>query len=209
VTYLRSCEPAGQSADVGDKDPSDGAFDGRLEVLGQPAAAIEPSEGAFDHPTARQQYETLGGIASFDDLDGPLPHFCECFFQLVAGIAAIGEDVAQPGIQLADRSQGSNRAVSILNVGSMNPQADQIALGVGDDMAFAALDLFTGIKPTRTAAFRGLDRLAVDHAGPPEDRLFSAGQAGSLSVKMARAMPIRRPSYRLRNAVLLADTGGE
>jgi len=39
---------------VGDEDPGDGAFDGRFDVLGEPAAAAEPGEGAFDYPSARQ-----------------------------------------------------------------------------------------------------------------------------------------------------------
>ncbi len=49
----RPCEAACKGSDMGFEDPCDGAFDGRLGVLGQPAAAIEPSEGAFDHPRQR------------------------------------------------------------------------------------------------------------------------------------------------------------
>ena len=39
------------------------------------------------------------------------------------------------------------------------------ALRVGDHVALAPLDPLGGIKPTRAAAFRGLDALAVDDAG--------------------------------------------
>ena len=151
-TVSSPCDTARHASDVGDEDPGDGAFDGCLEVLGQPAATIEPGEGAFDHPTARQQHEAFGGIASSDDLDGPLPQFCECVFQLVASIAAIGKDVAQPRIQLADRGQSSNRTIAILNIGGVNPQANQMTFGVGDDMALAPLDLLAGIKSARTTA---------------------------------------------------------
>lgn len=44
----------------------------------------------------------------------------------------------------------------------MNLQTDQMTLGVGDDVTFAALDLLACIKVAWTAAFRSLDRLPVD-----------------------------------------------
>ncbi len=44
-------ETAREDADAGDQDPSLGAGDGRLEVLGEAAVASEPGEGAFDHPS--------------------------------------------------------------------------------------------------------------------------------------------------------------
>ena len=85
--------------------------------------------------------------------------------ELVPGIAAVGEDVAQPGIERADRCEYARRAVAILDVGLVHEQADQIAFGVGDDVALAALDLLARVKPAWTAAFRSLHRLAVDDAG--------------------------------------------
>jgi hypothetical protein len=47
-------KPAGESADVGDEQPSDSTGDSCFEVLGEPAAATEPSERALDYPSARQ-----------------------------------------------------------------------------------------------------------------------------------------------------------
>jgi hypothetical protein len=42
---------------------------------------------------------------------------------------------------------------------------DQQPAGVGDDVAFAALDLLAGIPAARPARLGGLDRLAVDDPG--------------------------------------------
>jgi len=53
--------------------------------------------------------------------------------------------------------------VAVLNVGGVNDKADQQANGVGDDMALAPLDLFTGIITTNPATFRGFNGLTVDH----------------------------------------------
>jgi len=50
-----------------------------------------------------------------------------------------------------------------LNVGGMDPRRHQMPGGVGNDVAFAAFDLLTGIVSARTAAFRRLGGLAVDH----------------------------------------------
>jgi hypothetical protein len=56
-----------------------------------------------------------GLIWSPDDGKRPLPHPGKGRLQLFAGITAIGEDVAQPGEEIADRSQHADRAVPILS----------------------------------------------------------------------------------------------
>ena len=40
-----------------------------FEILGQPAAAIEPSESALDNPTSRQKRKSFGLVGAFDDFD--------------------------------------------------------------------------------------------------------------------------------------------
>lgn len=52
-----------------------------------------------------------------------------------------------------------------------------VALGIGDNVALAALDLLACIKAMRAAAFRRLHRLAVDDAG---------GRAGLAAGALAR-----------------------
>ena len=63
--------------------------------------------------------------------------------QLGAGIAAIGEDVAQPGKAEADRLDHGGSAVPVLNIGGMDQHEKQEAERVGNDVALAALDLLS------------------------------------------------------------------
>ena len=120
---------------MSDEDPGDGAFEGGFEVLGEPSAAAEPGEGALDHPSAWQELEAVfGGVGAPDDLEGPRTEWSHGVAQLVAAIAAIGEHMAQPRIEGADRRQQVGCAVTVLDVGGVNLQANQMALGVGDDM---------------------------------------------------------------------------
>jgi hypothetical protein len=69
--------------------------------------------------------------------------------------------VAQPGEEIADRSQHADRAVRILDVGAVHLGADQQPVGIGDDVALAPVDLVAGV-PRGFAA--------------PEDRLPRAAR---------------------------------
>jgi len=130
---------------MGDEHPGNRAGDRGLEVLGKPAAAAEPGEGAFEHPSARQDAEARGALGTLDDLKRPSPALGQRRAQLVAGVAAVGKDVPQPGLERASARQNADGAVAILDIGGVNLHADQMAFGVGDDVALAPLDLLAGI----------------------------------------------------------------
>ena len=63
----------------------------------------------------------LVGIGAFDDFDGPVDLSGEGLLEFGAGITAVGEDLAQPGIGRADRRQGKRRAVGGRRHGLMTP----------------------------------------------------------------------------------------
>ena len=44
------------------------------------AASTKPGEGSFDDPSARQEFEPLGSIRTFDDFDRPFSEFGEFLF---------------------------------------------------------------------------------------------------------------------------------
>jgi hypothetical protein len=111
---------------MGDEGPGNGALDAGFEVLRQPPASAEPSKGSFDHSSARQQLESSGGIGAFDDFEGPLTERGHGVAQLIAGITAVCEDVAQPRIERTDRRQQVWRAIAILYIGGVNPHVDQV-----------------------------------------------------------------------------------
>src|SRR5215469_4231575 len=99
-----SSKPAREQLHRSEIEPDLTAGDGGLKVFGEAAVAVEPSEGPFDHPVARQDTRA-GTIGPFDDLDAPPAVPGQCRGQLIAGIAAIGKDMAQPREQIADRRQ--------------------------------------------------------------------------------------------------------
>src|SRR5271167_4030996 len=66
-----SGESAREQLDAGDHEPCFGARNRGLEVFCKTTIAVEPGDGSFDDPAAWQQFEALGGIGSFDNLDGP------------------------------------------------------------------------------------------------------------------------------------------
>lgn len=73
--------------------------------------------------------------------------------------------MAQPGESPHDFCQHQRRAIAVLDVSSVDHGVDQIALGVCQNMALAALELLTRVLAPRPAAFRGFDALAIDHSG--------------------------------------------
>src|SRR5215217_1114509 len=84
--------------------------------------------------------------------------------QFAARIAAIGEDVAQPGKPVADGLEQGRGSVSILHIGRMNQDEEHQSECVSDDVALAALDLFPGVVARYPSAFGRLHALAIDDA---------------------------------------------
>ena len=133
-----------------------------LLVLGQSAAAVEPGDGAFDHPTPGLDDEALHPIGSLDDLgleigqdagqgavkDRPL-------------IGAVGEQFPEKGKQTEQGRQQRETAVAILNVGGGDDAVQQQALRIDQNMPLLALDQLAGIEA-----------VAVD-ASPPFSALFT------------------------------------
>jgi hypothetical protein len=168
-----SCKLSGEDSDVGDEDPCDGASDRRLEVLSRPAAAAEPSECPLDRPATGQHFKADGLLRTLDDLDGPSSDFAQYIAELIAGIAAVGKNVTQPGIKRANGGREANGSIAILDIGRVNLQADQMALSVYDNVALAVLDFLARIKAVWTAAFRGLHHLAVDYPSYPSGQALT------------------------------------
>ncbi len=52
-------------------------------------------------------------------------------------------------VEAANRLQDGDGAIAVLNTGAMNHQGDHETIGVGNDMALAALDLLARIKAAR------------------------------------------------------------
>lgn len=125
---------------MSDQRPGNGAGDGRFEIFRQSTAAAEPCESSFDQPSARQHFERLRGVGASDYFERPFTNTFQRLAQFLAGIATIGEDMAQPWIERADRSEHARGTIAILNVGLMHQQPDQIALCAGPALGIGSDD---------------------------------------------------------------------
>jgi len=72
--------------------------------------------------------------------------------------------MTQSGVGFGNGGKDNRRAIAVLDGGAMNDHAEQQAKGIGENVPLAALDPLTCVKARYSAAFRGLDALAIDHA---------------------------------------------
>src|ERR1700736_5708257 len=100
-----SCETAGEHANASDSDPSLGAGDCLLEVLGETSASSEPGQGSFDHPTSWLGFEGSDALAAGDDLNRPFAELGDGVKQFGASVDTIGEEMPQGRKRKADGFQ--------------------------------------------------------------------------------------------------------
>ena len=98
----RSSQATREQLDRSKIDPRLTAAHRGLEVVGEPTVPIEPGEGSLDHPAPRQDRKAGGSVGALDHFDPPSPVPRQRCCQLVAGITAVGKDMAQPRKQVAD-----------------------------------------------------------------------------------------------------------
>jgi hypothetical protein len=163
--FLGLCEASDQQPEMGEEEPSDFGCGGTFEVLGEAAASSEPGEGALDNPAPRQKLEALDPLRSLDDFDRPRSAMGQRIDELIAAVNPVGEDMAQPREPASQPLQQWDRSMAVLNVGGMNVDGEQKAVGVGDDVPLAAVDAFAGIEASRTAGLGCWRTLTVDDGG--------------------------------------------
>ena len=144
---------AGQSPDEqlhgGDVNPGFGAGDRSLEILGQAAVSIEPSEGSFDDPSPGEQLKSGRVSGAFDDLDGPFAEFDEGVAQIGAVIDTVGEEMAQPWKQLVNGLDDKPGTIAILDIGGVHLGTDQQTASISHNVTLTAFDLLGRIVTTR------------------------------------------------------------
>lgn len=69
----------------------------------------------------------------------------------------------QPREALDDLGYHRRRTITVLNVGRVDYGMDEIAEGICQNMAFAAIGLLAHIITPWPAAFRGFHALAIDY----------------------------------------------
>src|SRR5438552_13316125 len=162
---------AGQSPDEqlhgGNVNPGFGAGDRSLEILGQAAVSIEPSEGSFDDPSPWEKLKSGRVGGAFDNLDGPLAEFGESVTQIGAVIDTVGEEMAQPGKQIMDRRNDKPGTIAILDICGVHLGSDQQTGSIGHNVALTAPSLRWGRLLTFLAASPGSRRCRARGQAPP------------------------------------------
>jgi len=105
------------------------------------SVAVQPCKGSFNDPASRQEHKAFCGIRAFDNLKAPRADFGQRILELVPGITAVGKDMPQEREALTDILEHQRCATAILNIGGVDHGVNEVAAGVGQDMAFARLDL--------------------------------------------------------------------
>ena len=120
--------------------------------------------GAFDNPAAWEDDKALCDIGTLDDFNGPLADFPQSIARLVARLAAVNKNIAQP--RKATDHFGEQQRCGL----------HRISFYIGQDMSLATLifwPVFPGSgfasAPTgctaRPAAFGGYHALGVHYPG--------------------------------------------
>jgi hypothetical protein len=133
---LRVCpESLGWIAQLSEHEPNGGEAQEcerlaieALPIFGQPSAAIEPGDGAFDDPAFGHDLEAdrvLGALDDFNLERGENLH--HGVGELRSLIAAIGEQLLQEWEHAEQGRQNKNAAIAILDVGRMNDGMQQQA----------------------------------------------------------------------------------
>ena len=104
----------------------------------------DPGKGPLDHPAPRQQLETLGVRAAADDLQGNAGLAGSPAHE-AAGMAAIGEDAFDKRVALARALERQLAAVAVLDMGAVDADREEPAIGVGQDVPPAPGDLLARI----------------------------------------------------------------
>jgi hypothetical protein len=130
-------------------DHSFTSFRQEFVIFAQAPVAIEPAKRALHDPALGDDDEPFEAVAAFGDLQadrslrpqGPNP------VPQRSGIGAIGPDVPEPPIPVAENVEELFRPVAILDAGSRHHHRQDQPERIDEDMALAAFDLFAGIVP--------------------------------------------------------------
>ena len=134
-----------------------------LEVRGEAAVPAEDGEGAHDDPA-----EGLGDEAALPFGDGdavqgdPRQEVGHPVGQLLAAVAAVGEDAPQPGALGQDGAQRVLGAVAVGDARRVDPHADHRTHQVHDQVPLAPADQHAAVEAALAARLGGLHALGVD-----------------------------------------------
>jgi len=161
-----SSQSAELNSDHRDIDPRHGAGLGGFVIAHETPLVHQPAEGALHHPAAGQDFEALGGIGSFNDLDGqfraePPDPLGKGF----TGIATIHPQDAQPGEPAEHAAQKQLGSLAFRGAGWGHGHAEHQPQRIHQQMPLAAFDPLAGVITHGAAVPRRLHTLTVQNRG--------------------------------------------
>src|SRR2546422_6570026 len=124
-----------------------------LPILGKPSAAVEPSKGAFDDPTAWKHHESFRPIGALDDFSFELRQdLRQGLLKVRPLVATIGKELFQERVHPEKGRKKQDAAIAILDIGRMNDGVQQQTQRVYENMALLPLDLFARVIAMRIDA---------------------------------------------------------
>ena len=117
-------------------------------ILGEPAAAAKPTDGALDNPALGQDEETLGLIATADDLGDEVRQlYRQTVMKHWSGISAVGKQLFEKRELPEQGGQDHQPAIAILHIGRCHQRMQQQPQRIDQDVTLLALDQLAGIEP--------------------------------------------------------------
>ena len=159
------------------------------QILGEPSAAIEPSDGALDDPAFGQDLKSADSIGAFDYFDVEMrQNFCKRFRKLRSLISAVGR-ASSKGKHPEQGRHDENASIAILNVSRIERLRGAAEKLMCRQKCAASCPLISlaRIVPVRINArppfFRAFHALAVDDGG---------GRIGSITLRFFATLLIKR-----------------
>jgi len=142
---VRVSRPAPDKCRGGGDDDEGLSDGGELFVVAREATVLDdPGESALDDPPTAEHLEALSAWLPAHNLDDDMGLVLGPFHQ-PAGVSAIGESVFDEGVAGTGGLQHGLAAIAILDASGMDLDREQPAVGVGQDMALAPLDLLARV----------------------------------------------------------------
>src|SRR5262249_9082838 len=124
-----------------------------LPILGKPSAAVEPSKGAFNDPTAWKHHESSRPIGALDDFSFELRQdLCQGFLKVRPLIATIGKELFQERVHPEKGRKKQDAAIAILDIGRMNEGVQQQTHRVYENIELLPLGLLARVIAMRIDA---------------------------------------------------------
>jgi hypothetical protein len=150
-------------------------------VLCQPATATQPTDGALDNPTFRQNDEALGPIGTTDDFNDQVRHDVrQPVMEHRPRVGAVSKQLLEEWELSEQCGQEHQATVAILNIGWRHQRMQQQTQCIDENVALLAFDQLAGIES-----------MEID-AGPPFSALFTLWLSTMQAVGLASASSCSR-----------------